>query len=165
MHLIRCLGRLSVVSLLLATVAACECEESSVVIDDFQGCGDTGCGWLDSNGQPVETERTCHSAERGMVVPPASGVRKSMTTFAEEVHAVSNCPDGLRLVLTGDDGRQTAPFHLSATTSERDNAWYRVAVVVSVSGMTIKAMEIRNTVGAHCVVDQVRTLDTAECGG
>ena len=141
-------------------ITACECKETNVVLDDFQFCDD-GCGWQAESGAPLETTRTFHSAERGLIIPPGVLAQRVDGAKAEEFHVVSNCPTGLVVYTSPEEGAQ--PFFLHATTSERDNAWYRLAVVISDPGQRFDYLAIKNTTDSACIIDQVRVFDLVTC--
>ncbi len=66
----------------------CTCDETDVVLDDFQFCDD-GCGWVADSGEALLTSRTFHSAELGLVIPSGVSARRSGGVRGEELHVVS----------------------------------------------------------------------------
>ena len=153
-------GRSLVLVWMVLGCAAC-CETVDEVAEDFEDCESPTCGWMALKGSEPAQRRTFHSAEHGLLIESGGQVAKAISFRADEVQLVSNCPTGLALALRTPGGEALPPMQMAATTSERDNAWYRLAVVIGTQ-VAVGRVALENTTDQDCIVDQLRTLEV-EC--
>lgn len=171
-------------AILAATLAlgACSCPQTTVAIDDFEGCTGT-CGWAISGPGTAAVVSTILPGEHGLRIDGGVTASKSIpsatidTTYSLQL--VADCPNGLAANLAisvpgAPDATVAVMLALdSSLTSNGDPPDYTGASFVPLVGSVdlptgvmsaiVHQLTLEAVVGAPCTVDLIELTSVTPC--
>jgi hypothetical protein len=174
------LAALSLVAALSA--GACSCPQTTVSVDDFEGCSGT-CGWAISGSGTAVVVSTILPGEHGLRMDGGITATKSIaaatidTTYSLQL--VADCPDGLAANLAisvpgAPDATIAVMLALdSSLTSNGDPPDYSGASFVPLVGSVdlptgvmsavVHQLTLQPVAGASCTVDLIELTSVTTC--
>jgi hypothetical protein len=169
--------------LLAATLAACSCPSTNVVVDDFEGCSGA-CGWGVTGGSATVVS-TILPGEHGLRIDGGATAVKAIPIFSIDtsysLQMVADCPAGLAATITASEpgaGDVSISVMLtldttldsSGNTPDYSGATYvpligTIDLPTGIMSVAVHEITLQPTVGAPCTVDVLRITSAALCNG